>query len=110
MGKKTVVKKPPLEEHYDRALSRVTELERNRKSGSQTGPWILLLLGAFIVTVGFFFSIFGNWFTLGIIVGLTGILVIISAWIWSKNRSKGMITVEDKIHNFKNELFTLEKE
>jgi len=110
MGKNTVVEKPPLEQHYDQAMSKVSEWEKWRKAGSQIGPWILLFIGAFITTAGFFYGIFWGMFTLGIIVGLMGILIIISAWLWSKKRSKGEKTIDDKIVNFKNELSRIEKE
>jgi H+/gluconate symporter-like permease len=60
--------------------------------------------------VGFFSAIFGSRTTLGIIVGIIGILIIIAAWSWSGKRSKGQRDVEEKILTMKGELSLLEKE
>jgi hypothetical protein len=46
MGKKTVKEKTPIEYQFDQVKSKVKGWENYRKSGSQIGPWILLLLGA----------------------------------------------------------------
>jgi uncharacterized membrane protein len=110
MGKKAVVEKPRLEQHYDYVMSKITAWERERSSGSQIVPWFLLILGAFVTTVGFFYGIFRGSFTIGMIVGIIGLLIIILAWQLSKQRSKGDRTIDDKIMNFKNELSRIEKE
>jgi hypothetical protein len=110
MGKKTVKEKSPIEQQFDTVKSKITGWENYRKSGSQIGPWILLLLGALVTTVGFYSGIFSNIFIVGIIIGIIGILIIIAAWSWSRKRSKGERDVEDKIFNLKGELSLLEKE
>jgi hypothetical protein len=110
MGKKTVKEKTPIEYQFDQVRSKIEGWENYRKSGSQIGPWILLLLGAFVATAGFFSGIFSDILVVGIIVGTIGILIIIAAWSWSGKRSKGERDVEDKILNLKGELFLLEKE
>lgn len=110
MRKKTVKEKPPIDQHFDEVKSKITGWENYRKSGSQIGPWSLLLLGALITTAGFFSGIFSDRFILGISVGIIGILIIIAAWSWSRKRSKGQRDVEDKILTMKGELFLLEKE
>jgi len=110
MGKKTVVEKPPLEQHYDKVMGKIMAWEKDRSSGSQIGPVMMLLLGAFITTVGLFYGLFWGRFTIGLIIGLIGLLIIISAWLWSKKRSKGEKTIDDKIVNFRNELSSIEKE
>jgi heme O synthase-like polyprenyltransferase len=110
MGKKAVVEKPRLERHYDNVMSKIMTWEEERSSASQIVPWILLILGAFVTTVGFFYGIFWGRFTIGLIVGIIGILIIIFAWQLSKERSKGAKTIDDKIINFKNELSRIEKE
>ena len=110
MGKKTVKEKTPIEQQFDQVKSKITGWENYRKSGSQIGPWILLLLGALITTVGFFSGIFSTIYTVGIIVGISGILIIIAAWNWSRKRSKGQRDVEDKILTLKGDLALLEKE
>ena len=110
MGKKAVVEKPRLEQHYDYVMGKITAWERDRSSGSQIVPWILLILGAFVTTVGIFYGISGGSFTIGAIIGIIGILIIILAWQLSKQHSKGERTIDDKIMNFKNELSRIEKE
>jgi len=110
MGKKTVTEKTPIEYQFDQVKSKIEGWENYRKSGSQIGPWILLLLGAFVATVGFFSGIFSDILVVGIIVVTIGILIIIAAWSWSGKRSKGERDVEDKILNLKGELSLLEKE
>jgi ABC-type multidrug transport system fused ATPase/permease subunit len=110
MGKKAAVKKPRLEQHYDSVMSKITAWEQERSSGSQIVPWVLLLSGAFVTTVGFFYGIFQSSFTIGMIVGIIGLLIIILAWRLSKQRSKGKRTIDDKIMNLKNELSRIEKE
>jgi len=110
MGKKAVVEKPRLDQHYDYVMSKITAWEQERSSGSQIVPWVLLLFGAFVTTVGFFYGIFWGSFTIGMIVGIIGLLIIILAWRLSKQRSKGERTIDDKIMNFKNELSRIEKE
>ena len=110
MGKKTVKEKTPIEYQFDQVKSKIKGWENYRKSGSQIGPWILLLLGAFVATVGFFSGIFSDILIVGIIVVTIGILIIIAAWRWSGKRSKGERDVEDKILNLKGELSLLEKE
>jgi hypothetical protein len=110
MGKKTVKEKTPIEYQFDQVKSKVKGWENYRKSGSQIGPWILLLLGALVATMGFFSGIFSDILIVGIIVGTIGILIIIAAWSWSRKRSKGERNVEDKILNLKGELSLLEKE
>jgi hypothetical protein len=110
MRKKTEKPKPQIEQHFEHVKNKIAEWEIDRKAGSQIGPWIILLIGALVTTVGFFNSIFSDRFMVGIIVGIMGILIIIAAWIWSKRRSKGEINVEDKILNLKGDLSRLEKE
>jgi ABC-type multidrug transport system fused ATPase/permease subunit len=110
MGKKAVVEKPRLEQHYDYVMSKITVWEQERSSGSQIVPWVLLILGAFVTTVGFFYGIFRGSFTIGLIVGIIGVLIIIIAWRLSKKRSKGERTIDDKIMNLKTELSRIEKE
>jgi hypothetical protein len=110
MGKKTVKEKPPLELQFDHVKDKITGWEKYRNAGSQIGPWIMLLSGALIATVGFFSAIFGSITTIGIIVGISGILIIIAAWSWSRKRSKGQRDVEDKILTMKGDLALLEKE
>jgi uncharacterized membrane protein len=110
MGKKGVVEKPRLEQHYDYVMSKITAWEQERSSGSQVVPWILLILGAFVTTLGLFYGIFRGSFTIGMIVGIIGILIIFLAWRLSKQRSKGERTIDDKIIDFKNELSRIEKE
>jgi hypothetical protein len=109
MGKKAVVEKPRLEQHYDYVMSKITAWEQERSSGSQIVPWVLLILGAFVTTVGLFYGIFWSSFTISMIVGMIGLLIIILAWQLSKQRSKGERTIDDKIINFKNELSRIEK-
>ncbi len=110
MGKKTVKEKTPIEYQFDQVRSKIKGWENYRKSGSQIGPWILLLLGALVATVGFFSGIFSDILIVAIIIGIIGILIIIAAWSWSGKRSKGERDVEDKILNLKGELSLLEKE
>ena len=110
MGKKAVIEKPRLEQHYDYVMSKIAAWEQERSSDSQIVPWVLLILGAFVTTVGFFYGIFQGSFTLGMIVGIIGLLIIILAWQLSKQRSKGERTINDKIMNLKNELTRIEKE
>jgi hypothetical protein len=110
MGKKTVKEKTPLERQFDQVKSKITVWENYRKSGSQIGPWLLLLLGALVTTVGFFSGIFSDRIILGISVGIIGILIIIAAWSWSGKRSKGKRDVEEKILTMKGELSLFEKE
>jgi hypothetical protein len=110
MGKKAVKEKPRLELQFDHVKDKITGWEKYRNAGSQIGPWIMLLSGALIATVGFFSAIFGGRTTVGIIVGIIGILIIIAAWSWSRKRSKGQRDVEDKILTMKGELALLEKE
>ena len=110
MRKKTEKPKPQIEQHFEHVKNKIAEWELDRKTGSQIGPWIILIIGALVTTVGFFTSIFGDRFMVGIIVGIIGILIIIGAWIWSKRRSKGERDVEDKILNLKGDLSRLEKE
>ena len=54
MGKKTIKEKPPLELQFDHVKDKVTGWEKYRTAGSQIGPWVMLLSGALIATVGFF--------------------------------------------------------
>jgi len=110
MREKTEKPKPQIEQHFEHVKNKIVEWEIDRKAGSQIGPWIILLIGALVTTVGFFNSIFGDRFMVGIIVGIIGILIIIAAWIWSKRRSKGERDVEDIILNLKGDLSRLEKE
>jgi uncharacterized membrane protein len=110
MGKKKVVKKPRLDQHYDNVMSKITAWEQERSSGSQIVPWILLILGAFVTTLGIFYGILQGSFTTGMIIVIIGILMIILAWRLSKKRSKDAKTIDDKIINFKNELSRIEKE
>jgi hypothetical protein len=110
MGKKTIKEKPPLELQFDHVKDKVSGWEKYRTAGSQIGPWIMLLSGALIATVGFFGTIFGGRTTIGISVGIIGILIIITAWIWSGKRSKGQRDVEEKILTLKGDLALLEKE
>ena len=110
MRKKPAKAKPQIELHFEHVKNKITEFEKDLKAGSQTGPWILLLTGALVTTVGFFNGIFSDRFNLGIIVGIIGILIIIAAWIWSKRRSKDEKTVEDTILKLKGDLSSLEKE
>ena len=110
MGKKIIKEKPPLELQFDHVKEKITGWEKYRNAGSQIGPWIMLLSGALIATVGFFSAIFGGRTTIGISVGIIGILIIIAAWVWSRKRSKGQRDVEDKILTMKGELSLLEKE
>jgi hypothetical protein len=110
MGKKKEAQKPRLEQHYDNVMSKIMAWEQDRSSGSQIIPWILLLLGAFVTTLGIFYGIFRGSFTIGMIIVIIGILMIILAWRMSKKRSKGAKTIDDKIISFKNELFHIEKE
>jgi len=110
MGKKAVVEKPRLEQHYDYVMSKITAWEQERSSGSQIMPWILLILGAFVTTLGIFYGIFQGSLTIGMIIGITGILMIILAWRLSKQHSRGERTIDDKIMNFKTELSRIEKE
>jgi hypothetical protein len=110
MGKKTVKEKPPLELQFDHVKDKITGWEKYRNAGSQIGPWIMLLSGALIATVGFFSAIAGGRTTIGIIVGIIGIMIIIAAWSWSRKRSKGQRDVEDKILTMKGDLALLEKE
>jgi heme O synthase-like polyprenyltransferase len=104
MGKKAVVEKPRLEQHYDNVMSKITAWEQEQSSASQIVPWILLILGAFVTTLGIFYGIFRGSFTIGMIIVIIGILMIILAWRVSKKRSKGEGTIDDKIMNFKTEL------
>jgi len=110
MGKKTVQEKPPLELQFDHVKDKITGWEKYRNAGSQIGPWIMLLSGALIATVGIFSAVFGSRTTIGIIAGISGILIIIAAWSWSRKRSKGQRDVEDKILTMKGDLALLEKE
>jgi ABC-type multidrug transport system fused ATPase/permease subunit len=110
MGKKKVAQKSRLEQHYDNVMSKITAWEQDRSSGSQIVPWILLILGAFVTTLGIFYGIFRGSFTIGMIIVIIGILMIILAWQMSKKRSKGAKTIDDKIISFKHELFHIEKE
>ena len=68
MGKKAVVEKPRLEQHYDNVMSKITAWEQERSSGSRIVPWILLILGAFVTTLGIFYGIFRGSFTIGMII------------------------------------------
>jgi uncharacterized membrane protein len=110
MGKKAVVEKPRLEQHYDNVMGKIMVWEQERSSGSQIVPWILLILGAFVTTLGIFYGIFRGSITIGMIIGITGILMIILAWQLSKQHSKCERTIDDKIINFKTELSRIEKE
>ena len=110
MRKKTAKTKPQIELHFEQVKNKITEWEKDLKAGSQTGPWIMLLTGALVTTVGFFNGIFSNRFIIGFIVGMIGILIIIAAWIWSKRRSKDEKTVDDTILKLKGDLSSLEKE
>ena len=80
MGKKAVKEKTPLELQFNQVMSRISGWEKDLKSGSQVGPWILLFLGALVATAGFFSVFFSDRFLPGIIVGIVGILIIIVAW------------------------------
>jgi hypothetical protein len=110
MGKKEVVEKPRLEQHYDHVMSKMTAWEQERSSGSQIVPWVLLILGAFVTTLGIFYGIFWGSFTVGVIIGIIGILMIVIAWRLSKQRSPGAKNIDDKISNLKNELSSIEKD
>jgi len=110
MGKKAVKEKTPLELQFNQVMSRISGWEKDLKSGSQVGPWILLFLGALVTTAGFFSVFFSNRFLAGIIVGIMGILIIIVAWSWSGKHSKGERDIDDKILKLKGELSVLEKE
>jgi hypothetical protein len=114
MGKKTVKEKTKVEQQFDHVKSKITGWEEYRKSGSQLGPWLALLLGALVTTAGLFIGFisirFSYDFYVGIIVAIIGILIIIAAWNWSGKRSKGERDVEDKILNLKSDLSLLEKE
>jgi hypothetical protein len=110
MGKKKVVEKPRLEQHYDNVMGKITAWEQDRSSSSQIVPWILLILGAFVTTLGIFYGIFRGSFTIGMIFGIIGILMIIFAWRLSKQRTKGAKNIDDKIINLKNELSCIEKD
>ena len=110
MGKKVVIEKPRLEQHFDYVMSKITTLEQERSSGSQIVPWVLLFLGAFVTTLGIFYGIFLGSFTIGMIIGIIGILMIVLAWRLSKQRSKDAKNIDDKIINLKNELSRIEKE
>jgi len=110
MGKKTVKEKTPIEYQFDQVKSKIKGWENYRKSGSQIGPWILLLIGALVATGGVFSGIFSDILIVAIIVGTIGILIIIAAWSWSRKRSKGERDVKDKILNLKGELSLLKKE
>ena len=110
MGKKGVVEKPRIEQHYDYVMGKITAWEQERSTGSRIVPWILLFLGAFVTTVGLFYGIFWGSFIVGIIVGIIGLLIIILAWRLSKHGSKEAKNIDDKISNLKNELSRIEKE
>jgi len=88
----------PIEQKFEHVKKNIAGL----KAASQTGPWILLLLGALVTTVGFFSG--------RILVGILGIPVIIIAWIWSNSRSDVKKNPEDTILQLKGELSRLEKE
>ena len=110
MRKKPAKAKPPIELHFEHVKNKITEWEKDLKAGSQTGPWILLFIGALVTTVGFFYGLFRDRFSIGFIVGILGILIIFAAWIWSKMRSKYNKNVEDTILKLKGDLSSLEKE
>jgi high-affinity Fe2+/Pb2+ permease len=110
MGKKAVVEKPRLDQHYDYVMSKITAWEQERSSGSQIVPWIVLTLGAFVTTMGIFYGLFRSSLTIGMIIGIIGILMIIIAWRLSKQHSKAAKNIDDKITNLKNELSRIEKE
>ena len=110
MGKKAVVEKPRLEQHYDNVMSKITAWEQERSSGSQIVPWIVLILGAFVTSMGIFYGLFRSSLTIGMIIGIIGILMIIIAWRLSKQHSKAAKNIDDKIINLKNELSRIEKE
>jgi hypothetical protein len=110
MGKKAVKEKTPLELQFNQVMSRISGWEKDLKSGSQIGPWILLFLGALVTTAGFFSVFFSERFLAGILVGIMGLLIIIVAWNWSGKRSKGERDIDDKILNLKGELSIIEKE
>ena len=110
MGKKAVVEKPRLDQHYDYVMSKITAWEQERSSGSQIVPWIVLILGAFVTTMGIFYGLFRSSLTFGMIIGIIGILMIIIAWRLSKQHSKAAKNIDDKIINLKNELSRIEKE
>ena len=110
MGKKAVVEKPRLDQHYDYVMSKITAWEQERSSGSQIVPWIVLILGAFVTTMGIFYGLFRSSLTIGMIIGIIGILMIIIAWRLSKQHSKASKNIDDKIINLKNELSRIEKE
>ena len=88
----------PIELQFEDVKNNIAGL----KPASQTGPWILLLFGALVTTVGFFSG--------RILVGILGIPVIVIAWIWSDRRSGGKKTPEDTILQLKGELSRIEKE
>ncbi len=88
----------PIEQQFEHVRNDIAGL----KPASQTGPWILLLLGAFVTTAGFFSG--RN------LVGILGIPIIMIAWVWSKSRSDAPKTHEDTIFGLKGELSRLEKE
>ena len=88
----------PIELQFEDVKNNIAGL----KPASQTGPWILLLFGALVTTVGFFSG--------RILVGILGIPIIVIAWIWSNSRSGGKKTPEDTILQLKGELSRIEKE
>ena len=54
--------------------------ELQEMQARKSGPGLCFYHGALIATVGFFSAIFGVRTTIGIIVGIIGILIIIAAW------------------------------
>ena len=88
----------PIEQQFEHVRNDIEGL----KAASQTGPWILLLLGAFVTTAGFFSG--------RILVGILGIPIIMIAWVWSKSRSEVQRNTEDTILQLKGDLSRLEKE
>jgi len=88
----------PIEQQFEHVKNNIAGL----KPASQIGPWILLLSGALVTTVGFFSG--------RILVGILGIPIIMIAWVWSNRRSGGKKTQEDTILQLKGELSRIEKE
>lgn len=102
MRKKRGETKTPIEQQFEQVKNKIAEWENDLKAASQTGPWIMLFIGALVTTAGIFSG--------RIIVGILGILIIIGAWIWSKRRSKDEENVEGVIFHLKEKLTILEKE
>jgi hypothetical protein len=92
----------PKEQRIEQVKNKITESEKDLRAASQTGPWIMLFIGALITTGAFYGG--------GLILGIFGILIIIIALIWSNNRKKDEKSLKDTIFQLKGELYNLEKE